>query len=157
MAEVQKTSQNNGEVVQKFLQLVMMQAQNTLYVLGKIPTPDGRVPAPNLEAAKMLIDQLEVIKIKTQGNLNKQEAAILEEALSSVQMAFVEVSGGTPASMMPSRDPGLDLPEIPAEEPAAAPAASAKPAAPVVAAPVPAAPADGKSEETKVKFHKSYG
>jgi hypothetical protein len=154
MAEVQKTSQNNGEVVQKFLQLVMMQAQNILYVLGKIPTPDGRVPAPNLEAAKMLIDQLEVIKIKTQGNLDKQEISILDEALSSVQMAFVEVSGGTPASMMPSRDPGIDIPEIHGEGPEAVPQPKEEPR-PEAAAPVPAK--EEKTDETKVKFHKSYG
>lgn len=151
MAEVQKTSQNNGETVQKFLQLVMMQAQNILYVLGKIPTPDGRVPAPNLDAAKMLIDQLEVIKIKTAGNLNKQEDAILNDALAQVQMAFVEVSGGTPASMMPSRDPGFDIPEEdPAEEP------TPPPAQPQPAAPTPPA-AETKPDETKVKYHKSYG
>jgi hypothetical protein len=157
MAEVQKTSQNNGEVVQKFLQLVMMQAQNILYVLGKIPTPDGRVPAPNLDAAKMLIDQLEVIKIKTQGNLNKQETSILEEALSSVQLAFVEVSGGTPASMMPSRDPGLDIPEMPEEEPEAVPAPQAQPKAEEKPSVVPSPANENKQDETKVKFHKSYG
>jgi len=156
MAEVQKTSQNNGEVVQKFLQLVMMQAQNILYVLGKIPTPDGRVPAPNLEAAKMLIDQLEVIKIKTAGNLNKQETSILDEALSSVQMAFVEVSGGTPASMMPSRDPGIDIPDFPEEEEPAAPAPQPKVETKPQAAPAPAAN-DKPAEESKVKYHKSYG
>ncbi|MDR0532567.1 MAG: DUF1844 domain-containing protein [Verrucomicrobiales bacterium] len=155
MAEVQKTSQNNGEVVQKFLQLVMMQAQNILYVLGKIPTPDGRVPAPNLEAAKMLIDQLEVIKIKTEGNLNKQETAILDEALSSVQMAFVEVSGGTPASMMPSRDPGIDIPDLPEEEEPAAPAPPPKVENKPEASPAPAN--DKPAEESKVKYHKSYG
>ncbi|MDR1192123.1 MAG: DUF1844 domain-containing protein [Verrucomicrobiales bacterium] len=150
MAEVQKTPQNNGEVVQKFLQLVMMQAQNILYVLGKIPTPDGRVPAPNLDAAKMLIDQLEVIKVKTQGNLNKQEAAILDDALAQTQMAFVEVSGGTPASMMPSRAPNIDIPETPEEtEPA--------PSAPAPASPPVAPAADARQDETKVKYHKSYG
>jgi len=67
---------------------------------------------PNLEAGKILIDQLEMIEAKTQGNLSAQESAILEDALKNVRLAFVEVSGGTPASMMPKSN----MPEFPLED-----------------------------------------
>ncbi len=158
MAEIrEEPNYSQGELAQKFVQFVMIQAQNILFVLGKIPTPDGRRHAPNLDAAKMLIDQLEIIKVKTKGNLNKQEAGILDEALSSVQLAFVEASGGTPASMMPERDPGLDMPPLEEEEPedeppqAAAPPPAARETAP------PPKPAQKQDDEPKKKYFKSYG
>jgi hypothetical protein len=155
MAEVQKRSSpvGNAEMAQRFVQFVMMQAQNIYYVLGRIPSPDGRPVPPNLEAAKILIDQLEMVKEKTRGNLSDQESAILDEALKNVQLGFVEASGGTPSSMMPTPKMGgpydLDEPlddEIPAP-PAKTPAAKSEPAPP---------PAPVESESKK-KFTKSYG
>src|SRR5271154_2747687 len=99
--EKQKSAIGNAELAQRFVQFVMMQAQNIFYVLGRIPSPDGRPIPPNLEAGKLLIDQLEMIQEKTRGNLSAQEASILDDALKNVRLTFVEVSGGTPASMMP--------------------------------------------------------
>src|SRR5471032_935890 len=111
MAEIDKKSSSigNAELAQRFVQFVMMQAQNIFYVLGRIPSPDGRPIPPNLEAAKLLIDQLEMILEKTRGNLSAQESSILDDALKNVRLSFVEVSGGTPASMMPK----TNLPDFP--------------------------------------------
>jgi len=155
------------ELAQRFVQFIMIQAQNVLYVLGKIPGPDGTAPAPNLEAAKMLIDQLDVIQAKTKGNLIEQEDKILKDTLSELKMAFVEASGGTPASMMPDRSPRIDLEELEKEQSAAAaePATPSDSAAestspsPSESAPETADSAEAKKEdgEDKKKFFKSYG
>lgn len=91
------------EMTQRFAQFVMIQAQNILLMLGKIPTPDGEMYPPNFESAKMLIEQLEMIQEKTAGNLGPQEAALLDKALSQTKMAFIEATGGTPHTMMPGR------------------------------------------------------
>src|SRR5271155_155898 len=114
MAELdkQQSAIGNAELAQRFVQFVMMQAQNIFYVLGRIPSQDGRPIPPNLEAAKILIDQLEMILEKTRGNLSTQESSILEDALKNVRLAFVESSGGTPASMMPKSN----LSDFPIEE-----------------------------------------
>src|SRR5476649_851250 len=114
MAEIDKKTSavGNAEMAQRFVQFVMMQAQNIFYVLGRIPSPDGRPIPPNLEAGKLLIDQLEMIEEKTRGNLSAQESTILDDALKNVRLAFVEVSGGTPASMMPSPS----LPDFPLDD-----------------------------------------
>jgi hypothetical protein len=160
MAEIDKknTSIGNAELAQRFVQFVMMQAQNIYYVLGRIPSPDGRPIPPNLEAGKLLIDQLEMVQEKTRGNLSKQESSILEEALKNVRLAFVEVSGGTPASMMPTQHlgefPGAEEEDPFAEPPPAQPAAE-KPKPAPAATPVNAAPV--VPEENKKKFTKSYG
>ena len=156
MAEIdkQRTSVGNAEMAQRFVQFVMMQVQNIFYVLGRIPSPDGRPIPPNLEAAKLLIDQLEMVQEKTRGNLSAQESSILDDALKNVRLSFVEASGGTPASMMPK----TNIPDYPLEEeepgldePAPKSAEKPKPAAPPSAA-KPAEPA-----ENKKKFTKTYG
>jgi hypothetical protein len=159
MAEIDKKNSpvGNAELAQRFVQFVMMQTQNIYYVLGRIPSPDGRPIPPNLEAGKLLIDQLEMVQEKTRGNLSKQESSILEEALKNVRLAFVEVSGGTPASMMPAQHLG----EFPgAEEEEELPAGTPVPHAPEKTASAPAAPVSAAPvvpEENKKKFTKSYG
>ncbi|MCE0523555.1 MAG: DUF1844 domain-containing protein [Methylacidiphilales bacterium] len=157
MAELdkQKSAVGNAELAQRFVQFVMMQVQNIFYVLGRIPSPDGRPIPPNLEAGKLLIDQLEMIQEKTRNNLSAQESSILDDALKNARLAFVEVSGGTPASMMPKSN----LPDFPLDEeesdsppePAPRPAEKPKPGA------TPAAAKPAVEQENKKKFTKTYG
>ena len=153
MAEIQKANPTiSPELARKFVQFVMIQAQNILYVLGRIPTPEGERLPPNLQAAKMMIDHLDLIQIKTQGNLTAQETKIISEALQQVQLAFVEASGGTPAGMMPDRSPQVDMSALEEEigdEPVPAPAS-------VSPAPTSLAPSSPSDEEKK-KYFKSYG
>ncbi len=153
MAEIQKANPTTSpELARKFVQFVMIQAQNILYVLGRIPTPEGERLPPNLQAAKMMIDHLDLIQIKTQGNLTAQETKIINEALQQVQLAFVEASGGTPAGMMPDRSPQVDMSALEEEmgdEPVPAPAS-------VSPTPTSLAPSSPSDEEKK-KYFKSYG
>lgn len=164
MAEIQKQDPATaGEMTQRFAHFVIMQAQQILFVLGN-PTPEGDAMPPNLEGGRMLIDQLEMIQEKTKGNLNAPESKILEEALSRVRLAFVQASGGTPASMMPRPSRSAFPQDLPEEEAAPAvpqpePPRAAQPAAPAPSAPAPApaatpAPAE---PENKKKFTKTYG
>jgi hypothetical protein len=154
MAEIQKNNPAlNSEMTKRFVQFVMVQAQNILYVLGRIPTPEGdRIP-PNLQAAKMMIDHLELIRIKTEGNLSPQETKIITEALQQVQLAFVEASGGTPVGMMPDRGPQVDMSALEEEE-----MISEEPSttAPANATPSPTPTVTAEADEKK-KYFKSYG
>ena len=144
MAEVQTTTQS-GEMTQRFIEFVMMQAQNAALFLGQIPNPQTGKAEVNLEVARMFIDQLAMIQEKTRGNLTTEESTVLRNALSSLQMAFVEASQSSPSSGATSRPP-----EATSEAASAAtdkePAASGD--APSTATPEP---------ETKKKFSKSYG
>jgi len=154
MAEIQKNNPAlNSEMTKRFVQFVMVQAQNILYVLGRIPTPEGdRIP-PNLQAAKMMIDHLELIRIKAEGNLSPQETKIITEALQQVQLAFVEASGGTPVGMMPDRGPQVDMSALEEEEMISEETPST--AAPK-ATPSPAQTVTAEADEKK-KYFKSYG
>src|SRR5215218_6058751 len=91
MAEVQKSTES-GEMTQIFIEFVMMQAQNAALFLGQAPNPGGAQPEINLPLAKLFIDQLAVLRLKTHGNLTKNEQEVIDGALSQLQMAFVEVA-----------------------------------------------------------------
>src|SRR6202049_4066322 len=95
MAEVQ-TSVQSGELSQRFIEFVMMQAQNAALFLGQIPNPKTGQGEVNLELAKMFIDQLAMIQEKTRGNLSSEEAAVLRNTLSNLQMVYVEVGQEAP-------------------------------------------------------------
>ena len=114
MAEVQTTTQS-GEMTQRFIEFVMMQAQNAALFLGQIPNPQTGKAEVNLEVARMFIDQLAMIQEKTRGNLTTEESTVLRNALSSLQMAFVEASQSSPSSGATSRSP-----EAPSEAASAA-------------------------------------
>ena len=154
MAELQKNNPAlSSEMTKRFVQFVMVQAQNILYVLGRIPTPEGERIPPNLQAAKMMIDHLELIRVKTEGNLTAQETKIISEALQQVQLAFVEASGGTPVGMMPDRGPQVDMSALEEEEIISEETPS--PAAPK-ATPSAAQTVTAEADEKK-KYFKSYG
>ena len=147
MAEVQTNTQT-GELSQRFVEFVMMQAQNAALFLGQIPNPQTGQGEVNLELARMFIDQLAMIQEKTRGNLTTEESTVLRNALSNLQMVFVEVSQA-------QKGGGVTAPPSSAEEtpksseaaPAPESSASAEPIAPVVP----------EESESKKKFTKSYG
>lgn len=91
MAEVFKTT-DAGEMTQLFIQFVMMQHQQTLFALGRHPSPPPQAPPANLALAKAFIDQLGMIALKTHGNLNADEKRVLETALGELRMKYVEVT-----------------------------------------------------------------
>lgn len=143
MAEVQKTTQS-GEMTQRFIEFVMMQAQNAALFLGQIPNPQTGKAEINLEVARMFIDQLVMIQEKTRGNLTNDETTVLRNALSSLQMAFVEASQGGGGRSFEAEQPAPPD-DTPAPERATATAETGAPSEP------PAEP------ESKKKFTKSYG
>lgn len=151
MAEVQ-TSTQTGELAQRFIEFVMMHAQNAALFLGQIPNPQTGEGEVNLELARMFIDQLAMIQEKTRGNLSNEEATVLRNTLANLQMAFVEVSqsGGAGAKGQPA----TAAPSTPQSEPAAPAAPPPLAAAETPNAPLPSVPAEGESRK---KFTKSYG
>jgi hypothetical protein len=101
----------------------------------------------------MMIDHLELIRIKTEGNLSPQETKIITEALQQVQLAFVEASGGTPVGMMPDRGPQVDMSVL--EEEDMVSEVTSNPTEPK-ATPSPAPTVTAEADEKK-KYFKSYG
>src|SRR4051812_47503614 len=142
MAEVQTTTQS-GELAQRFIEFVMMQAQNAALFLGQIPNPQSGEAEVNLELARMFIDQLAMIQEKTRGNLSKEEEAVLRNTLSNLQMVFVDVSQEQGGGRKSSPPPDQEAPK-PQESALAAP--SNEPSS-----------AGETPGESRKKFTKSYG
>ena len=131
-----------GELSQRFIEFVMMHAQNAALFLGQIPNPKTGEGEVNLDLAKMFIDQLAMIQEKTRGNLTNEESTVLKNTLSNLQMVYVEVSqhlakGGA----QPKRSAEEPKPEVPQTKP--------EPSAPTEPS--------GEGGESKKKFTKSYG
>ena len=145
MAEVQKTTQS-GEMTQRFIEFVVMHAQNAALFLGQIPNPKTGEPEVNLDFARMFIDQLAMIQEKTRGNLTNEEAKVLSNALSNLQMAYVEIAKEQPKGAGQPETPEAAPPEEASEEPSAT---KSEPSAPVASA--------EPETESRKKFTKSYG
>src|SRR5437867_9771217 len=145
MAEVQ-TSTQSGELAQRFIEFVMMQAQNAALFLGQIPNPKTGEGEVNLELAKMFIDQLAMIQEKTRGNLTNEESTVLRNALSNLQMAYVDIAREAPKGTAQAQPEQPAAPSKPAEQTS-------------TSTPEPSAPISSTESETesKKKFTKSYG
>ena len=153
MAEVQKTTQS-GEMSQRFIEFVVMHAQNAALFLGQIPNPKTGEPEVNLDLARMFIDQLAMVQEKTRGNLTGEEAKVLSNALSNLQMAYVEVARTEPGGQDEAAPEATAQPEA-----AEAPQPSQQAEQQSTTKPDPAAPTSPTDSETesRKKFTKSYG
>jgi len=143
MAEYQNTPASSGEMAQRFIEFVMMQAQNAAFMLGQIPHPQTGRAEVNLDMAQLLIDQLVMIQEKTKGNLTNDEGRILANALANLQIAFVEVAQ--------KQRPGASA------SPAPEPVTPSKPEVESPAAGTGEATGTGTEGDGKRKFVKSYG
>jgi Domain of unknown function (DUF1844) len=150
MAGETQTSVQSGELSQRFIEFVMMQAQNAALFLGQIPNPKTGEGEVNLELAKIFIDQLAMIQEKTRGNLSSEEAAVLRDTLSNLQMVYVEVAQQAPK--------GAAQPQQPPPEPKPETSSSAGPTADKSAKTPDQPPIEPSVESgSKKKFTKSYG
>ena len=127
-------------MTQRFIEFVMMQAQQAAMFLGRIPNPQTGEPEINLDLARLFIDQLEMVQEKTRGNLTKEESEILTRVLSDLQLAFVQTASGAGHA-----------PAVEAAAPVAPEVASD------VAAPEATSEAPAGESESRKKFTKSYG
>jgi hypothetical protein len=87
-----------------------------------------------------------MIQEKTRGNLTNEETMVLRNALSNLQMAFVEASGAAGPQRAPQPESPQSAPSQAAEQPGSDAAEQSPPIA------------SSESEpESRKKFTKSYG
>lgn len=114
-----------------FAQLVLQQSNLAMMLLGRVAHPETGQVIRDIDAARHFIDTLEMLAVKTKGNLSHDEEGLLKQSLMRLRLAFVEAV------------------ESPAPQPQAAPQSPATP-------PPAAAPEEGKPEEHRPKFSKKY-
>ena len=59
-----------------FAQMVLQQSNMAMMLLGKVPHPETGQPIRDFEAARLFIDQLEMLEENTKGNLNKADQGL---------------------------------------------------------------------------------
>lgn len=94
-----------------FANMVMQQTNLALMFLGKVPNPESGQTVRDVETARLFIDQLEMLAVKTKGNLDKREQALIQQSLTELRLAFVEAveerpaKPSTPEAQRPSAPP----------------------------------------------------
>jgi len=122
-----------------FAGLVMQQTNLAMMLLGKSPHPETQKTIQDIDGAKMFIDQLEMLEVKTQGNLRAGEAKLLKQSLTALRLAFVQAIDS-------------QSPSTAAEQPKKPEAAEPAPSSTIAGQS--AAPAE--EEEARKKFSKKY-
>jgi hypothetical protein len=105
-----------------FAQLVLQQTNLALMLMGKVPHPETGKATRDLEAARLFIDQLEMLEVKTKGNLSREEGRLLQQSLMTLRMSFVEAVEAPPADATAAPQAQSAVPEStpPPAEPASA-------------------------------------
>lgn len=67
-------------------------ATQAMVSLGIIPNPITKKPERLLSQAKHVIDTLQVLQEKTEGNRTTGESALLDDTLHQLRMAYVQIS-----------------------------------------------------------------
>lgn len=94
VAETEPAAESNFKLPPaSFETLISMMFTQAMAMLGQIPDPSTGKPTVDKVVAKHYIDTLEVLEVKTKGNLEEDEGKMLGEALHALRMAFVSVKG----------------------------------------------------------------
>jgi hypothetical protein len=94
-------SSGPGRDAALFLQLVLGLQQSAMMSLGKLMNPITRKVEADLETARATIDTLEALEARTRGNLESDEARVLQQVLADLRMNYldeVKKAGRGPAS-----------------------------------------------------------
>lgn len=104
-----------------FAHMVIQNTNMALMLLGQVPHPESGERLHDVEAARMFIDQLEMLEVKTKGNLTREEEKLLKQSLTHLRMTFVQAVENPPKA-----EPGAKPePAAPAEPKIETPPASA--------------------------------
>ena len=75
---------------QMFLELLYIFHASAMQAMGKIKHPMTGKTEKNMEQARHAVDMLEMIKEKTNGNLNEELNRALDTFLSEMRLNYVE-------------------------------------------------------------------
>ena len=79
-----------------FAHLVIQNTNMALMFVGKVPNPQTNERVYDIEAARMFIDQLEMLEMKTRGNLSREEEKLLQQSLTHLRLTFVDAVNNPP-------------------------------------------------------------
>ena len=84
------TEMNPSRQAALFLQLLLGLQQSGMMTLGKLMNPLTRQIDKNLDAARDTIDTLAALEARTRGNLEPDEARVLQQVLTELRMNYLD-------------------------------------------------------------------
>jgi ABC-type transporter Mla subunit MlaD len=84
------TEMNPSRQAALFLQLLLGLQQSGMMTLGKLMNPLTRQIDKNLDAARDTIDTLAALETRTRGNLEPDEARVLQQVLTELRMNYLD-------------------------------------------------------------------
>ncbi|HTD67354.1 MAG TPA: DUF1844 domain-containing protein, partial [Candidatus Limnocylindria bacterium] len=109
-----------------FGHMVIQNTNMALMFLGQVPHPQSGEVVQDLEAARMFIDQLEMLEAKTKGNLSREEEKILQQSLTHLRLTFVQAIDNPSKPEAAGKSEDISKPAAAATEPPLQPTASEK-------------------------------
>jgi hypothetical protein len=73
-----------------FQALIIQLAQSGWASLGKVPNPITGEIERNMEIARLSIDTLEAVEVRTRGNLSEEESKMIERLLRELRMNYLD-------------------------------------------------------------------
>jgi hypothetical protein len=75
-----------------FSTFILSLSTSALYQMGCVPDPEtGKLSPPDRTLAQHAIETLEMLRVKTQGNLDPEEEKLFASLLYELRMKFVEI------------------------------------------------------------------
>jgi hypothetical protein len=74
----------------EFIVFVSLLANSAMQQLGKLANPLTGKTEHNLDAAKATIDMINMLKVKTRGNLSDDEQQVIDATLTRLQLKYVD-------------------------------------------------------------------
>lgn len=75
-----------------FASFLMSLATQAMIQMGEMAPPDGMPFSPDIEGARQTISIIEMLKAKTNGNLDAEETKLATDILHSLKLRFVRAS-----------------------------------------------------------------
>ncbi len=85
-----KETSNHPQPKIDFPSLIFIYVQTALIHLGELEDPVQQKSVENFDAARQMIDILELLQEKTRGNITAQEDQYLEKALFDLRLLYVQ-------------------------------------------------------------------
>lgn len=84
------SNQDKNLYDQLFFQLILQFQTSAWIGLGKLPNPITQKIERDLEAAKLAIDMLDMIKAKTKGNLSDEDDRLITQISKDLKLNYVD-------------------------------------------------------------------
>jgi hypothetical protein len=96
-SDLNKTQQSSSAspVSIDFTSLIFLYVQTALVHLGELEEPGQTEAVVNLDAARQVIDIIDLLRVKTRGNLTSQEEQYVEKALFDLRLLYVHTAKKT--------------------------------------------------------------